>query len=590
MACSTAMAQTARTVRHIAVVGNSQISEAAILAAMRTRVGSTLSEADLRADETSILDRGYFRKVALSSTNVGENQADVVVNVEEYPVVKEIRIVGNSVVSTAEIEEIVLRYQNLGEIWNNRNALPINNDVRALYDAAGYFAQFEQIGPMTESPGTLNIVLLEARIGTITYEGLNRTRPSTINRIMQSEPGEAFNIEKFRRDMMELRYTNWFRDIQVERTIGSDPSNFDFRISFEEDRTAMLNAGVALDPQSRIVGTLSYSDSNFRGSGQSVGVLLSQATVGGGPSAELVYGNRWFDDRGTSLNASIFSKVIYNFTGNGLFGDGGDADNRFNERQTGFSASMSRPFGENYRSTVGILARNSKTIDLQTTGAPDFIQQDHDMIKLQVGGEMDTTFPRAEPFEGRNLSLLLEPGYTNITAVGGSLANSGGLLGDSFFVRSTLEYRQYWSKAPARPADDEDLNPEKPRPVLAFRARYGYISGTVPFFEQMFVGGAGSLRGYPNQRFWGNQSFLSTLEYRYPIQDSFSLVGFADYGGAWGGYGEFGDYLQSSGPDLRLGYGAGLAFRVPGIGSIRIDFAFNQEGGSRTHFSFGSSF
>ncbi|MFX9089342.1 BamA/TamA family outer membrane protein, partial [Acinetobacter baumannii] len=83
------------------------------------------------------------------------------------------------------------------------------------------------------------------------------------------------------------------------------------------------------------------------------------------------------------------------------------------------------------------------------------------------------------------------------------------------------------------------------RPTIAFRTRFGAITGTVPFFEQLFVGGTDSLRGYDNQRFWGNRSILSTLEYRYPVQKSFSLAAFADYGSAWGGYGQLNNFEQT---------------------------------------------
>ena len=41
--------------------------------------------------------------------------------------------------------------------------------------------------------------------------------------------------------------------------------------------------------------------------------------------------------------------------------------------------------------------------------------------------------------------------------------------------------------------------------------------------------------------------------------------------------------------DFRLGYGIGFSFRTP-LGPIRLDFGFNQSGGSRTHFIIGTSF
>lgn len=588
-----AWAQTGRTVRNVEIEGERVISEAAITSAMRVRPGAAVTRADLDRDETNLLNLGFFRKVTILTREVGDTQVDILVQINENPVVKEIRVEGNSVISSEKITEIVEKYQKIGEIWNNRNGQPIVRDVQELYQKDGYFVDFEELGPLEESPETLNIKLLEATLGKITFNGLRNTRPRTVDRIMKSKPGEAFNLNKFRKDIENLYYTYWFEEVVPERKQGDRPNVFDFDINVKEAKTGNINAGVALDPNSRLVGTVSYSESNFRGSGQGVGLQLSQATVGGGPSAEFSFNNRFYDAKDTTLSFRLFSKVVYNFTGSGLFNSGNvESEDRFDERQTGFSIQFVRPVTERHSARVGLVARNARTIDLQTTNQPniDFIQQDGDLITLILGGEYNSSTPIVEPVRGEVLSVTLEPGYSNITKIGGNVGQFQNLLGSSTFVRSTFEYRRYWSREPARKADATDVGLEEPRPVVAFRARYGYISGTVPFFEQLFVGGSDTHRGYANQRFWGSNSFLANLEYRYPIQRSFNLIGFVDYGGAWGGYGEFNRFTQSDDIDLRLGYGLGVAFRTPFFGSIRIDFGFNQEGGQRTHFSIGTSF
>ncbi len=583
-----------QTVTKVTVSGNKEISEAAILAAMSLKPGSTFSEDARKADEQKILDLGYFRDAKVLQWPGNDQNIELKVEVSEYPVIKEVRITGNIAVKASDIQKAVEGVQQMGKIWTNRNATPIKDAVKALYEKAGIFVDFEMVGPQPESPGTLTVAVLEPSIEQIKFTGLVRTKPQTIKRMMKSKPGGTFNRELLRSDLYGLAATQWFEDIKPDATLGDRPGAWDVTIDFKEARTAQINAGIALDPQSRIVGTLSYGDSNFKGLGQSVGVQLSQATVGGGPSAEFGFNNRFYDSKDTSMTFRLFSKVVYNFTGNGLFGESGSDDtaDRFDERRTGFQLSFSRPEGKRYRINLGVQARNSRTIDLQTTGTENFIQQDGDLATLSIGGEYDTTYGGADPYSGENIRLTLEPGYSNITQIGGNVASNQDLLGTSTFLRTTLEFRKYWSKAP-KPKKNADPNEDisiAPRPVIAFRARYGYITGKVPFFEQLFVGGADSLRGYTNQRFWGNQSFLATVEYRHPIQKNFSLAAFTDYGGAWGGYGELNGFEQSQSPNLHLGYGLGIIFRVQQLGSIRIDFAFNQEGGSRTHFSFGQSF
>ncbi len=581
-------AQTTSTVKSITITGNQNITTDAIAATMRIKVGRALLQKDLLDDEAAIRNLGFFKDVKLLTRAVSETEVDVIVNVSEYPVVKEVKVVGNSVLKTDQITKIVESAQQMGLVWNNRNAKTIRDGITKAYEDKGYFVQVDNVGPDDSSPETLLVSVIEPTVGDIKLIGLHKTEEGVIRRIMKTKPGKPFSARLWRRDIEELYYTYWFENDGVKPALPEPtekPGQYNLSIEFKEARTGLLNAGVALDPQSRLVGTLSYSDSNFLGRGQSVGVQLAQATVGGGPSAEFAFGNRFYDSRDTSMNVQVFSRVVYNFTGSGSdpFG-GSESTGKFDERRTGASVSFSRPSGD-FRASVGFRAQNIKTLTLNPSPTDEYIQQDGDLVTLQLGAAYDTREPSVEPYKGQSLSLTVEPGFANINSIGGNVKNYTNVLGKNFYVKTNLEYRHFWSK---KLPDDTPV--DKPRPVVAFRAKYGFISGTVPFFEQLFVGGSDSLRGYDNQRFWGRQSFLSTLEYRYPVQRSFNLIGFADYGGAWDGYGVIRDFEQSKSPSLKLGYGVGVAFRVPQLGSIRIDFAFNQEGQSRTHFSFGQSF
>lgn len=583
-----AYAQATATITSITIRGNKNITVDAISAAMKVKVGRPLVQKELLDDEASIRNMGYFQDVKVLNRAVTETEAEVIVEVAEYPVVREVKVVGNTVVTTEDITAMALASQQSGLVWNNRNAKPIRDAITKKYEDKGYFVQVDKLGPDEASEGTLLISVIEPVVDKITLLGNKKTESKVIQRIMKTKPGKPFSAKDWRRDIEELYYTYWFEADGVKPALPEptdQPGHYNLTIEFKEAKTGLLNFGVALDPQSRLVGTFSYNDTNFLGRGQSVGVQVAQATVGGGPSAEFAFGNRFYDARDTSMNLQVFSRVVYNFTGSGTdpFGGSGSAG-KFDERRTGASLSFARPMGK-YRASVGFSATNIRTLNLNPGPTDEFIQQDGDLLKLSLGAAYDTRQPSQEPYRGQLLSLTVEPGFANIGSIGGVVKNFTEVLGKNSFVKTNLEYRHYWSK---KLPDDAPI--DKPRPVVAFRAKYGHLTGTVPFFEQFFLGGSDSLRGYPNQRFWGKQSFLTTLEYRHPVQRSFNLIGFADYGGAWGGYGQLKDFNQSDSAQFKLGYGLGVAFRVPQLGSIRIDFAFNQEGQNRTHFSFGTSF
>lgn len=580
-----ASAQTSQIVKSVTVKGNKLISSEAILAAMTVQEGKAFVQADATTDEQNIFDLGYFREVKVFATDASTSEVDVTVEVVENPVVREIRIVGNSVLTTEELTAIIVANQPLGEILNNRNARPTSTAIEEAYTKKGYFVQIQQMMPDPSNESVLLVSLIEPRVGQIVLKNLDRTNPKIIRRIMRTEPGGPFSAAVYRRDLEELFSTQWFENIDYSQpTPTNQPGVFDLSLDFKEARTAMITAGVALDPQSRLVGTFQVNDTNFRGLGQTVGIQLSQSTVGGGLSAELGFTNRFYDSHDTVFNAQIFSKVVYNFTGSGTSSLFSDEGSRFDERRTGFSLNFNRPINDRYRAGIGVNAQTINTVNISDDPDFEYIQQDGDLASLLLFFEYDVRQPTQQPYAGRYFRLSVEPGYSNIREIGGNVVNDTDALGSHGFVRTATEYRQYWSK-PLKP----DAKLDDPRQVLAFRARYAFISGQVPFFEQLFVGGSNSLRGYENQRFWGNQSFLATLEYRHGLQKSLNLIGFVDYGGAWGGYGRLRDFDQYDRPNLKLGYGLGVSFKTP-IGPIRIDYAMNEEGKGRTHFSFGTSF
>lgn len=573
-------AQQTSIVKQVIVRGNELINRETILLAMSTKERAPFLQSQLAADERAIKDLGFFQDAKVLSREAGANEYEVIVEVTENPVVKEIRVAGNTVVPTGKILAVVT--QPVGQVLNLRQVRPTLDAVSKLYEDRGYFAQADFV-PLKESPGTFNLVVTEQTVNNIVIEGLGRTRPNVVLRLLKTKPGEAFNEQKWAVDRRRLDSTQWFESINGKTQPTDELGKFDLLLDVKETRTAQVGFGLALDPQSRLAGSIRYYDTNFRGSGQTIGFNLQQFTSGGGLSAELSYQNPYIDSRGTTVGGRIFSRVNSYFGSNLFGGTSSPNDDRFDERRTGASFAITKPFREVFATTIGATVESIKTINLRTTGAGNFIQQDGDLVQLNLAILRDRRDVPLDPQRGDYARFQLEPAFSNITKVGGNLSNEPGLLGKHTYLRSTLEYKAFFSRRPKRGEED------KLRPVVAFRARYGNIAGTPPFFEQLFVGGSDSLRGYQDQRFWGKQSLLSSVEYRYPIQKTFTLIGFADYGGAWGGYGSINNFVQSRRPDFHLGYGAGIGFRTP-LGSIRIDFAFNQEGGSRTHFSIGGSF
>lgn len=580
-------AQDVGLIREIELRGVVNVNRETILANMRAKVGQPYVEAQLTADRKTIDDMGFFQSVDVRARETGGGWT-VTVEVVENPKLKEIRVVGNTVVSTEDILKAMASIPGLpiavDSILNFRSIRDAADSVRRLYADRGYFANLADFSPLPDSPETFSVVVLETTVNSVAVQGANRTRRYVLDRLIKTRPGDLLSARKWTDDLRRLYNTQWFESVESIENNTEEPGKVDLIADVKEARTGLFNIGVQLDPRNSLAGLFRMTDTNFRGTGQSVSLGILQGTGGGGTSVDVEYGNPFIDNRDTQLNISLYSRVLYRFAGVGFGGNSTPTeDDQFTERRTGASLSVGRPFRDRYFGSIGLRYEDIKTDDLSLEKETGFIKQDGTVGTLTFGLVGDFRDTAIDPSRGGYARLSVEPGFSNITDVGGDTPDDS-ILGRNTFLRTTLEYRTYWSPQPSRGFKLDD-----PRRVFAFRVRYGQVNGDVPFFEQFFVGGSDSMRGYQEDRFWGKKMAVASFEYRHPIQKSFNAVLFADYGSAWGGYGTINDFTQSSKPKFQLGYGIGFSFRTP-LGPIRLDFGFNQQGKSRTHFIIGTSF
>lgn len=584
-------------VKEIEIRGLKRTSRDFILPQLSLKVGTPYTDEKRISDEAILQDFGLFeaRITGVPLETVGNvTNWRVVIDITEFEMIKEIRVSGNKLVSTQDILKLLPPGLQPGKIFNRKEELPAARAINALYAARGHGrAQIQSVAPLEDSPETVNIEIAEQQFGTVSVQTNPRreTKDWVFKRLIRARPGDPFSQEVVRNDIRRLVGTQWFR---VEEPIFSDGADFSRNLTYvlREERTGNFNVGLQVDPRSSFAGVLSFTKVNLGGTGTTVGVNYLQATVGGGPSVDAFYQTPFADAKDTNLRFSVFSRVLFRFQG-ALFGQGQfnpGSDGQYTERRTGGSLSLARPL-DDFRTASAALrleqVRTDSISDGSRRGAAfnNVIQQDGQVIVGTLGYTVNRRDYDLDPSRGSLLQFTVEPGYTNLSKVGG-LTGVRSLLGPNYFTRVILESRQYFSKGPPR-----GLDPNATRTVLAWRTRFGTILGDVPFFEQLFAGGDDSIRGYLNDRFWGRNMFVSNLEYRVPIPKSaVSVIGFVDYGGAWGGFGSINNFTQSRTARFQLGYGPGISFRVPPLGTFQFYLGFSPGGGSRTHLLIGNSF
>lgn len=155
--------------------------------------------------------------------------------------------------------------------------------------------------------------------------------------------------------------------------------------------------------------------------------------------------------------------------------------------------------------------------------------------------------------------------YSGVLYDAGISYNTSTLDNDYQFLSYYADWQQFLP-VPGLPIDRR----------LAFRARlekrYPLNNGSVPFYEQSLLGDADNLRGYEQDRFRNLGSLLLTLEYRYPIWDTWDAVIFTDQGQVYR------EYDQISFSRFNGAYGTGLRFMTASDFLFRVEIAFSKEG------------
>lgn len=583
----------------VAITGNVNINTAAIMNAVSLKAGDVYTDAAVEKDKAAIISLGYFSAVTVHKQDV-EGGVKVTYEVTENPKVAGIiKITGNEPIPVDTV--LGLMKTKSGQVLN---ATVLNQDIAAIqeyYGEKGYVAYVTEEVGVNPQTGELTIPILVHRVESVEIKGNKKTLSYVFFREMKTKPGTIFNRNIFRDDLMRIYNLDILEDIkQYEINPGSEIGLLKIVIPVVEKKTGQVSLGFGYSSRQRLVGQASLRETNFRGRGQGLNVLWEQGTteaVGGSSSYELSFFEPWIDKRHTSLDVSLYNRLLYRFS-SGVFNTGATfgQDKFYNERHKGGELTVSRPLNDRLRTYVGgkfenvdadpkLLRNSDGTVSnlvniVQTgniaSGSLRFVNNTRDQdINPAIGG-----------YDALSLEIGTVNGtqYTDKDAQNNTLTAPLALPLRGGYEKTSIDFRRYFSRQGRR------VNPQDKRTTLAVRFRAGMASGALPYFEQFFVGGGDSLRGYREDRFWGTRMLLTSVELRHPISQGLIGVVFVDYGDAWGTASQFSipELPQHNGFSGSVGAGVGMRVTTP-IGNIRLDYGVGSEG-ARTHFSMGQAF
>ena len=541
-----------KTIVSVNVKGATDKTMKTAQAAIASKAGESFTTEAVSKDSESLYNTGYFYDLYPSFQAVPEGVI-VTYNVLENPVLKSIEIKGNSKVEPTEKLQKLITVQ-VGDILNRRMLSDNVEAIQKQYSEDGYiFAKVSDLH--INEKGELTISINEGVLEGYKVKGNTKTKERVILREMRTKIGEPLNKKQVTRSYQRITNLGFFESVDVRPTPGVAPNAVVLEIAVTEKRTGSFGIGAGYSSADGVVGMLSLGDTNFRGTGDAVS--LTYEVSGDESDAHgytFAYTHPWLDKKQTSASLRIYNRTYryddYNTDGNLV--------EEYMRKYSGGEITFGRPVSE--------YSTNFLTIRNRTD---DYTRHVSDT---------DRSGDAYADWRTSNFGLTRSFTFSHVTDTrdnvffptgGGRIALTGefaGFGGDFNYQKYTIEDQRYRKVGHAQ--------------VVALRGMYGHSNHNLPESAQYKIGGQDTLRGYRDDEFRGNNAFLGTLEYRFPVVSKVQGAIFTDFGGAWeSGWGP---------KNMHSSIGFGLQIQTP-VGPIRVDLGHGSQG-NRVHFTVGTTF
>ena len=303
-----------KIIKDIEIIGNNIIDKSLILEQMKLQQGDAYNRDLVRHDLKAIYELGYFtEKMKAIPVNNSDGTVTLKIVLEENAPVTDFTIEGNTVISTDEILTYLMPMKG-----KPQNIADINDAIAKIqdcYSSKGYI--LARIESVSDDPdGTVNISIKEGTINRILISGNEKTKDYVIERNVLTEPGQVYNENLLKEDLVRLYATQAFKDVTREIEPTEDPDKYDITINIEEQRTASISVGGGIDSVTGVFGSVGISDNNFMGRNERIslngiagtGVILNDSSIKRRMNlqAELSYFKPYFYNADTSLMSKIF--------------------------------------------------------------------------------------------------------------------------------------------------------------------------------------------------------------------------------------------------------------------------------------------
>jgi len=469
-------------------------------------------------------------------------------------VLKEIKVTGSSVFKPEYFRSIYAAYINQPVTFADMQV--ITGRIESKYKEKGYFTTLVYIPEQNIKDGVIEVRIAEGKMGKLNIEGNKWFSSELIKKYFHAKENEILNIKAISRDILRI---NKNPDLDVKAVIsqGKDPQSSDISLKVEGKRP--WHAGLLQDNRgSRLTGKyrsmVFVRSSNVSGSGD---MLFINTLYTGKSSAESVSYNLPIGTYGTKFGIDItnFDMELgkeyksYDITG------------KTQIFTPYFSWELALAEDFQAYAGLGIDIKSVKKKMAHQTTASDQLRTPYfalDFLKTDSNGETSLS----QKFNFGTAGFLGASHRNHPTA---SRAGTGG-----FFFK----YEQSLNRIQKMFFDS----------YLSVRTQLQLASHTLGSSEQFQLGGADSVRGYPEGDYLADAGGVLSFDWIFPmyifpktwklpkqtipLRQQIQPVFFVDVGG-----GKLKKVLPGESKDKFLaGVGGGLRFNFK-LFSLRLDWA-----------------
>lgn len=572
------------TIKNIEIVGNEDFSDRKVRKEMTLSTGGLFSwlsknnqyskqklAADLEKLKALYQDQGYLEfNIDSTQVTLSPDKTDIflTINVTEGKRFKvgQIKFSGD----LAGIPEEELRKSltvKPGEVFNRSK---IATDVTTLQSRLGNdgyaFAGINVVPEINRESDVVDFTLAfspgrKIYVNRINVSGNNKTRDEVIRREMRQMEGAVYDASKIQRSKERVELLGYFDGTVIETPpVAGTADQVDMNVSVNERPTGSISAGIGYVQDDGVQFSASLSQNNLFGSGKSAS--LSASTGSANKHVSLSFTDPYFTPDGVSLGYDAYWRIY----------DPNNIDSsRYKSETLGAAVRLGVPITEYDRVNFSLGVENT---DLTLYDDSPFRYRDF----VDQYGNSNITFLGTVGWGRDKRDSAVWPTRGYLMRVNADMGLPGG---DMEYYR--LTHQQTW------------FFPVTKSLTLMLNGEIGYADGygktpELPFFQNFYVGGIGSVRGYengslgpkaPNDDYLGgSRKAILNAEVLFPMPGmkdnrSVRLSMFADAGSVWDGdktnkyYNEGGDFSS----ELRYSTGVALTWISP-MGPMKFIYAY----------------